>query len=147
MTNNYYIKALDLPNPTLLRAAAQIQIDFPNDFQENDVNFIEEKLRIGNSSLRTKYWRQIIDASITDELVRGRPLPNHAIGTWGMNPLANAIKKGADLVISVKPEPELAFPKKVDTQHKPATLSAIQLTLLWVVIILFVRAINFLSNS
>ena len=93
MTNNHLSKALDLPNPTLLRAAAQIQIDYPDDFIGDDVKGIEEKLRTGRSSLRTKYWREIIDASITDEI--GLPLPNHAVGPWGCNPLALAIKKGA----------------------------------------------------
>ena len=139
MTNKYFSKALDLSNPTLLRAAARIQIDFPDDFLGDDVNGIEEKLRTGRSSLRTKYWRQIIEASIADDLGRGRPLPNHAVGPWGMNPLANAIAKGASLVVSVPPEPELAFPKKAEAKTKPGSLSAIQLTLIWVAVILCVH--------
>ena len=137
MTNNHLSKALDLPNPTLLRAAARIRIDYPDDFIGDDVKGIEEKLRTGHSSLRTKYWRQIIDASIANDLGHGRPLPNHAVGPWGCNPLALAIKKGAQLVESVPPKPELAFPRKAET--KPKSLSAIQLTLIWVALILCVQ--------
>ncbi len=139
MTNKYSSNTFTQPNPTLLRAAARIQIDFPDDFLRDDVNSIEEKLRTGRSSLRTKYWRQIIDASITDDLGLGRPLPNHAVGPWGMNPLANAIAKGASLVVSVPPEPELAFPRKAEAKTKPGSLSAIQLTLIWVTVILCVH--------
>jgi len=144
MTNNHLNKALDRPNPTLLRAAKQIQIDYPDDFIGCDVKGIEEKLRTGRSSLRTKYWRQIIDASINDDLGLGRPLPNHAVGPWGMNPLARAIKKGAQLVEAVPPEPELAFPRKAET--KPESLSAIQLTLIWVAVIVCVRAIRLFAE-
>ena len=136
MTNNYFSKALELPNPKLQRAAARIQIDFPDDFLGDDINGIEEKLRTGRSSLRTKYWRQIIEASITDDLGRGRPLPNHAVGPWGINPLANAIAKGAQLVVSVPPEPELAFARKFEAKTKPGSLNAIPLTLIWVAVIL-----------
>jgi hypothetical protein len=144
MTNNHLSKAYDLPNPTLLRAAARIQIDYPDDFIGDDVKSIEEKLRTGRSALRTKYWRQIIDASITNDLGLGRPLPNHAVGPWGCNPLALAIKKGAQLVESVPHEPELAFPKKAET--KPESLSAIQLTLIWIGVLLCVRAIKIFAE-
>ena len=143
MTNSHLSKALDLPNPTLLRAAARIQINYPDDFIGDDVKGIEEKLRAGRSSLRTKYWREIIDASITDEI--GLPLPNHAVGPWGMNPQARAIKRAAQLLESVPSEPELAFPKKAET--KPESLSAIQLTLIWFGVLFCVRVIHYLSNS
>lgn len=136
-----------IPNPTLLRAAIRIQSDFPEDFIGDDVKGIEEKLRTGRSSLRTKYWKQIIEASMADDLGLGRSLPNHGVAPWGMNPLANAIAKGAQLVVSVQPEPELAFPKKDESKTKPGSLSAIQLTLIWVAVILCVRAIKFLLNS
>ena len=145
MTNKHSSNAIPLPNPTLLRAASRIQIDFPDDFHGDDVNGIEEKLRTRRSSLRTKYWRQIIDASITDDLGLGRPLPNHAVGPWGMNPLALAIKKGAQLVESVPDEPELAFPRKAET--KPKSLSTIELTLIWIGVLFCVRVIHYLSNS
>ncbi len=144
MTNNHLSKAYDLPNPTLLRAAAHIQIDYPDDFIGDDVKSIEEKLRTGRSSLRTKYWRQIIEASITDDLGLGRPLPNHAVGPWGCNPLAQAIKKGAQLVESVPAAPELAFPKKTET--KPGSLRAIQLTLIWITVLLCARAIKIFAE-
>ena len=143
MTNNYFNKALDLPNPTLLRAAAHIQIDFLDDFIGDDVNGIEEKLRKGRSSLRTKYWRQIIEASITNDLGLGRPLPNHAVGPRGMNPLANAIAKGAQLVVSVPPEPELAFAKKDGT--KPSSNNILYLTLIWVAVLCVHAARSLLS--
>ncbi len=129
-----------IPNPTLLRAAIRIQSDFPEDFIGDDVKGIEEKLRTGRSSLRTKYWREIIDASITDEL--GLPLPNHGVAPWGMNPRARAIKRAAQLLESVPDEPELAFPKKDESKTKPGSLSAIQLTLIWVAVLLCVRAIK-----
>lgn len=145
MNNKYLSKALDLPNPILLRAAAHIRIDYPDDFIGDDVNGIEEKLRTGRSSLRTKYWRQIIDASITDDFGLGRPLPNHAVGPWGINPLALAIKKGAQLVESVPDEPELAFPRKAET--KPKSLSTIELTLIWIGVLFCVRVIHYLSNT
>ena len=145
MTSKYPSNISPPPNPTLLRAAARIQIDFPDDFIGDDVKGIEEKLRTGRSSLRTKYWRQIIDASITDDLGLGRPLPNHAVGPWGMNPLALAIKKGAQLVESVPDEPELAFPRKAET--KPKSLSTIELTLIWIGVLFCVRVIHYLSNS
>ena len=98
MTNKHSSNAIPLPNPTLLRAAVSIQSDFPDDFIGDDVKRIEEKLRGGRASLRTKYWKQIIEAAMADDLGLGRPLPNHAVGPWGRNPLADAIKKGADLV-------------------------------------------------
>ena len=145
MTNKHFNKALDRPNPTLLRAAARIQIDYPDDFIGDDVKGIEEKLRAGRSSLRTKYWRQIIEASIADDLGLGRHLPNHAVGPWGCNPLALAIKKGAQLVESVPHEPELAFPRKAET--KPKSLSTIELTLIWLAVLFCVRVIHYLSNS
>ncbi len=131
-----------IPNPTLLRAAIRIQSDFPEDFIGDDVKRIEEKLRTGRASLRTKYWKQIIEAAMANDLGRGGPLPNHGVAPWGMNPLANAIAKGAQLVVSVQPEPELAFPKKDESKTKPGSLSAIQLTLIWVAVILCVRAIK-----
>ena len=145
MTSKYPSNISPPPNPTLLRAAARIQIDYPDDFIGDDVKGIEEKLRTGRSSLRTKYWRQIIEASIADDLGLGRPLPNHAVGPWGCNPLALAIKKGAQLVESVPDEPELAFPRKAETQ--PKSLSAIQLTLIWIGVLFCVRVIHYLSNS
>jgi hypothetical protein len=145
MTNNHFSKALDLPNPTLLRVAARIQIDFPDDFIGDDVNGIEEKLRKGRSSLRTKYWRQIIEASITNDLGLGRPLPNHAVGPWGMNPLANAIAKGAQLVVSVPPEPELAFARNDGT--KPSSNNILYLTLIWVAVVLCVHAARSLLSQ
>ena len=135
MTSKYPNNISPPPNPTLLRAAARIQIDYPDDFIGDDVKGIEEKLRTGRSSLRTKYWREIIDASIIDEI--GLPLPNHAVGPWGMNPRARAIKRAAQLLESVPSEPELAFPRKAET--KPKSFSAIQLTLIWVAIILCVQ--------
>jgi hypothetical protein len=144
MTNKHFNKALDRANLTLLRAAARIQIDYPDDFIGGDVKSIEEKLRTGSSSLRTKYWRQIIEASIADDLGLGRPLPNHAVGPWGCNPLAHAIKKGAQLVEYVSAEPELAFPKKAET--KPDSLSAIQITLIWIAVLLCVRAIKIFAE-
>lgn len=145
MTSKYPSNISPPPNPTLLRAAARIQIDYPDDFIGDDVKGIEEKLRTGRSSLRTKYWRQIIEASIADDLGLGRPLPNHAVGPWGCNPLALAIKKGAQLVESLPHEPELAFPRKAETQ--PKSLSAIQLTLIWIGVLFCVRVIHYLSNS
>jgi hypothetical protein len=135
MTSKYPSNISPPPNPTLLRAAARIQIDYPDDFIGDDVKGIEEKLRTGRSSLRTKYWREIIDASITDEI--GLPLPNHAVGPWGMNPRARAIKRAAQLLESVPSEPELAFPRKAET--KPKSLSTIELTLIWIAIILCVN--------
>lgn len=144
MTSKYSSNISAPPNPTLLRAAAQIQIDYLDDFIGCDVKGIEEKLRTGRSSLRTKYWRQIIDASINDDLGLDRPLPNHAVGPWGMNPLARAIKKGAQLVEAVPTEPELAFPRKAET--KPESLSAIQLTLIWVAVIVCVRVIRLFAE-
>ena len=135
MTSKYPSNISPPPNPTLLRAAARIQIDYPDDFIGDDVKGIEEKLRTGRSSLRTKYWREIIDASITDEI--GLPLPNHAVGPWGMNPRARAIKRAAQLLESVPSEPELAFPRKAET--KPRSLSTIELTLIWIAIILCVN--------
>ena len=145
MTSKYPSNISPPPNPTLLRAAARIQIDYPDDFIGDDVKGIEEKLRTGRSSLRTKYWRQIIEASIADDLGLGRPLPNHAVGPWGCNPLALAIKKGAQLVESVPDEPELAFPRKAET--KPKSLSTIELTLIWIGVLFCVRVIHYLSNS
>ena len=135
MTSKYSSNISPPPNPTLLRAAARIQIDYPDDFIGDDVKGIEEKLRTGRSSLRTKYWREIIDASITDEI--GLPLPNHAVGPWGMNPRARAIKRAAQLLESVPDEPELAFPRKAET--KPKSLSTIQLTLVWITVVLCVH--------
>lgn len=132
--------ALTMTNPTLLRAAARIQIDFPDDFLGYDVERIEEKLRTGRSSLRTKYWRQIIEASIADDLGPGRPLPNCAVGPRGRNPLADAIKKGAELVVSVSPESDIVPGPKVEA--KPGSLSIIQLTLIWIAVILCVRALK-----
>ena len=145
MTNKHSSNAIPPPNPTLLRAAARIQIDFPDDFIGDDVKRIEEKLRNGRPSLRTKYWKQIIESAMADDLGRGRPLPNHAVGPWGCNPLALAIKKGAQLVESLPHEPELAFPRKAETQ--PKSLSAIQLTLIWIGVLFCVRVIHYLSNS
>ena len=136
-----------IAHPTLLRAAARIQIDFPEDFIGDDVKRIEEKLRKGRPSLRTKYWKQIIEASMDDDLGHGRPLPNYAVGPMGYNPLAHAIKKGAALVVSVPAHSKLVPIPKVDDEPKPGSLSAIQLTLIWVAVILCVRAIKFLSNS
>jgi hypothetical protein len=143
MTSKYPSNISPPPNPTLLRAAARIQIDYPDDFIGDDVKGIEEKLRTGRSSLRTKYWREIIDASIADEI--GLPLPNHAVGPWGMNPRARAIKRAAQLLESVPSEPELAFPRKAET--KPKSLSTIELTLIWIGVLFCVRVIHYLSNS
>ena len=145
MTSKYSSNISPPPNPTLLRAAARIQIDYPDDFIGDDVNRIEEKLREGRPSLRTKYWKQIIESAMADDLGRGRPLPNHAVGPWGCNPLALAIKKGAQLVESVPDEPELAFPRKAET--KPKSLSTIELTLIWIGVLFCVRVIHYLSNS
>jgi hypothetical protein len=142
MTSKYSSNILPPPNPTLLRAAARIQIDYPDDFIGDDVKSIEEKLRTGRSSLRTKYWREIIDASITDEI--GLPLPNHAVGPWGMNPRARAIKRAAQLLESVPDEPELAFPRKAETKTK--SLSTIELKLIWIGVLLCVRAIKLFSE-
>lgn len=136
-----------IAHPTLLRAAARIQIDFPEDFIGDDVKRIEEKLRTGRPSLRTKYWKQIIEASMDDDLGHGRPLPNYAVGPMGYNPLAHAIKKGAALVVSVPTQYGIVPIPKVDDEPKPGSLSTIQLTLIWVAVILCVRAIKFLSNS
>jgi hypothetical protein len=144
MTSKCSSNTFTQPNPTLLRAAARIQIDYPNDFIGDDVKCIEEKLRTGRSSLRTRYWRQIIEASIADDLGLGRPLPNHAVGPWGCNPLALAIKQGAQLVESVPPEPELAFPRKAETKRE--SRSAMQLTLIWIGILLCVRAIKIFAE-
>ena len=147
MTSKYPSNISPPPNPTLLRAAARIQIDFPDDFIGDDVKRIEEKLRNGRPSLRTKYWKQIIEASMDDDLGHGRPLPNYAVGPMGYNPLAHAIKKGAALVVSVPAHSKLVPIPKVDDEPKPGSLSTIQLTLIWVAVILCVRAIKFLSNS
>ena len=144
MTSKYSSNISPPPNPTLLRAAARIQIDYPDDFIGDDVNRIEEKLREGRPSLRTKYWKQIIESAMADDLGRGRPLPNHAVGPWGCNPLALAIKKGAQLVESVPDEPELAFPRKAET--KPKSLSTIELTLIWIGVLLCVRAIKIFAE-
>ena len=133
-----------IANPTLLRAAIRIQSDFPEDFIGDDVNRIEEKLRSGRPSLRTKYWKQIIEASMDDDLGHGRPLPNYAVGPMGYNPLAHAIKKGAELVVSVPIQYETAPSAK---EGAKTGLSAIQLTLIWVAVILCVRVIHYLSNS
>ena len=133
-----------IANPTLLRAAIRIQSDFPEDFIGDDVNRIEEKLRSGHPSLRTKYWKQIIEASMDDDLGHGRPLPNYAVGPLGYNPLAHAIKKGAELVVSVPIQYETAPSAK---EGAKTGLSAIQLTLIWVAVILCVRVIHYLSNS
>ena len=129
-----------IANPTLLRAAIRIQSDFPEDFIGDDVNRIEEKLREGRPSLRTKYWKQFIEAAMDDDLGLGRPLPNYAVGPMGYNPLAHAIKKGAQLVVSVPIQYETAPSAKEGA--KPGSLSAIQLTLIWVAVILCVRAIK-----
>ena len=133
-----------IANPTLLRAAIRIQSDFPEDFIGDDVNRIEEKLRSGHPSLRTKYWKQIIEASMDDDLGHGRPLPNYAVGPMGYHPLAHAIKKGAELVVSVPIQYETAPSAK---EGAKTGLSAIQLTLIWVAVILCVRVIHYLSNS
>ena len=140
MTNKHSSNATPLPNPTLLRAAVRIQIDFPEDFIGDDVKRIEEKLREGRPSLRTEYWKQIIEASMDDDLGHGRPLPNYAVGPWGMNPLANAIAKGAQLVVSVPIQYEIAPSSKAET--KPKSLSTIELTLIWIAVVLCVLAIK-----
>ena len=134
-----------IANPTLLRAAIRIQSDFPEDFIGDDVNRIEEKLRSGRPSLRTKYWKQIIEASMDDDLGHGRPLPNYAVGPMGYNPLAHAIKKGAELVVSVPMQYETAPSAKEGA--KPSSLSTIELTLLWLAVLFCVRVIHYLSNS
>jgi hypothetical protein len=136
-----------IAHPTLLRAAIRIQSDFPDDFIGDDVNRIEEKLRTGRPSLRTKYWKQIIEASMDDDLGLGRPLPNYAVGPMGYNPLAHAIKKGAQLVVSVPTQYGIVPIPKVDDEPKPSLTSVIHGTLFWVAVILCVRAIKFLSNS
>ena len=128
-----------IANPTILRAAARIQIDFPEDFIGDDVKRIEEKLRKGRPSLRTKYWKQIIEAAIDDDLGRGRPLPNYAVGPMGYNPLAHAIKKGAQLVMSVPHEPKIDPAPKVEAKAKHGSLSTIQLTLVWITVVLCVH--------
>ena len=134
-----------IANPTLLRAAILIQSDFPEDFIGDDVNRIEEKLRSGRPSLRTKYWKQIIEASMDDDLGHGRPLPNYAVGPMGYNPLAHAIKKGAELVVSVPMQYETAPSAKEGA--KPSSLSTIELTLIWLAVLFCVRVIHYLSNS
>ena len=144
MTNNHLSNISPPPNPTLLRAAARIRIDYPDDFIGDDVKGIEEKLRTGHSSLRTRYWRQIIEASIADDLGLGRPLPNHAVGPWGMNPRARAIKRAAQLLESVPSEPELAFPRKAET--KPKSLSTIQLILIWLAVLFCVLVIKIFAE-
>ncbi|TSA58380.1 MAG: hypothetical protein D4R39_00735 [Methylophilaceae bacterium] len=136
-----------IANPTLLQAAVRIQRDFPDDFIGDDVKRIEEKLRSGRPSLRTKYWKQIIEAAMDDDLGLGRPLPNYAVGPMGYNPLAHAIKKGAQLVVSVPIQYEIDPATKVEAEAKPDSLSIIQLTLIWITVVLCVRAIKFLSNS
>jgi hypothetical protein len=134
-----------IANPTLLRAAIRIQSDFPEDFIGDDVNRIEEKLRSGRPSLRTKYWKQIIEASMDDDLGHGRPLPNYAVGPMGYNPLAHAIKKGAELVVSVPMQYETAPSAKEGA--RPSSLSTIELTLIWLPVLFCVRVIHYLSNS
>ena len=136
-----------IANPTLLQAAARIQIDFPEDFIGDDVKRIEEKLRKGRPSLRTKYWKQIIEAAMDDDLGHGRPLPNYAVGPMGYNPLAHAIKKGAQLVVSVPTRYGIVPIPKVDDEPKPSLTSVIHVALFWIIVVLCVRAINFLSNS
>jgi hypothetical protein len=133
-----------IANPTLLRAAIRIQSDFPEDFIGDDVNRIEEKLRSGRPSLRTKYWKQIIEASMDDDLGHGRPLPNYAVGPMGYNPLAHAIKKGAELVVSVPMQYETAPSAKEGA--KPSSLSTIQLTLIWIGILFCVRVIKIFAE-
>ena len=140
MTNKYSSNTFTQPNSTLLRAAARIQIDYPDDFIGDDVKRIEENLREGRPSLRTKYWKQIIDAAMDDDLGLGRPLPNHAVGPWGRNPLADAIKKGAGLVVSVPTHSELVPIPKVDDEPKPSLTSVIHVTLFWIIVVLCVHA-------
>lgn len=135
-----------MTNTTLLRAAVRIQTDFPEDFIGDDIKRIEEKLREGRPLLRTKYWKQIIEAAMDDDLGRGRPLPNCAVAPWGRNPLADAIKSGAELVVYVPPEPEIAPPPKVEDKAKPGSLSIIQLTLIWIIVVLCVHAARILLS-
>ena len=125
-----------MTNSTLLRAAVRIQIDFPDDFIGDDAERIEEKIRKGRPSLRTKYWKQIIEAAMDDDLGHGRPLPNYAVGPMGYNPMAHAIKKGAQLVMSVPPEPEIDQAPKVEAKAKHGSLSTIQLTLVLITVVL-----------
>ena len=135
-----------IAHPTLLRAAARIQIDFPEDFIGDDVKRIEEKLRTGRPSLRTKYWKQIIEASMDDDLGHGRPLPNYAVGPMGYNPLAHAIKKGAALVVSVPTQYGIVPIPKVDDEPKPSLTSVIHVTLFWIIIVLCVHAARILLS-
>jgi len=135
-----------IANPTLLRAAIRIQSDFPDDFIGDDVNRIEEKLRTGRPSLRTKYWKQIIEASMDDDLGHGRPLPNYAVGPMGYNPLAHAIKKGAQLVVSVPTQYGIAPMPKVDDEPKPSLTSVIHVTLFWIIVVLCVHATRILLS-
>ena len=86
---------------TMLKAARQINIDYhhlhPNETELDICIKLEE-----NPNLRRRYRQQIMDASCEPQF--GKPLPNHACGPWGRNPLKDAILRGENLIAEGSPD-------------------------------------------